>query len=128
MSTLTTQTILDGERNVVIKGTIVGTAVELTDALFVDVSALGGTPDNVKITRVQASLEAFGAELIWDATVNVSILDIPETEDFDQDYEKFGGLTNNAGAGKTGDILISTSGIAVGETGFVVLEMKKRGA
>lgn len=128
MTTVTSQTINDGPRNVVMKFNIVGTAVELTDALLVDVSTLSETPDNVKIMGIQSALEGFGAELIWDATANVSILDIPSGQDFDQCYRKFGGLVNNSGAGKTGDILISTSGAAVGLTGHIVLEMWKRAA
>lgn len=127
MTTVNTQIINDGPRNVVMKFNIVGTAVELADALLVDVSTLSGAPNEVKVMAVDAALEGFGAELIWDATANVRILDIPAGQDFDQCYRRYGGLPNDAGAGKTGDILISTSGAAVGLTGHVIVTMRKRG-
>lgn len=125
MSTLNTQILNDGPRNVTIKGNIVGDAVELSDELFVDASGLSGAPTNLKIVGIKSNLEAFAAELLWDATANVSIFDLPPGDNVDQDFRRFGGLQNNAGAGVTGDILISTSGIAVGETGTVILELKK---
>lgn len=127
MSTVSTQILNDGARNATIKFSIVADITELTDALLVDVSALSGSFTEVKILGIQAGLEGFGAQLLWDATVNVAALDIPATEDFDQEYRKFGGLINNAGAGKTGNILISTSGAAVGLTGTGILELRKRG-
>lgn len=127
MSTATIQVIADNERNVTVKATLAMNAVEFADTLLVDISTLTGTFTEVKIMAVQAGLEGFGVELIWDATSNVSILDIPGAGDFDQNYRKFGGLINNAGAGKTGDILISSSGAAVNLTGAIVLELRKRG-
>ena len=47
--------------------------------------------------------------------------------DSDQDFTVEGGLVNNAGAGKTGDIMLTTRGIGV-EEGTIVLHMKKRDA
>lgn len=125
MTTLTLQTIVNGERNVVIKGHIVGTAVELTNELFVDASALGAT--DLKLTRVIAELDGFSAILLWDATANVEITQLVNDQEIDQDYESFGGLINNSGAGKTGDVLITTVGAAVGTDGTVILHLKKRG-
>jgi hypothetical protein len=41
------------------------------------------------------------------------------------DFEKFGGLTNNAGAGVTGDVLFSTADATAGDFYTIVLEMVK---
>jgi hypothetical protein len=41
------------------------------------------------------------------------------------DFDKFGGLTNNAGAGVTGDVLFSTADASAGDFYTIVLEMVK---
>jgi len=41
------------------------------------------------------------------------------------DFQDFGGLSNNAGSGKTGDILFTTKGHSSGDTYSIVLEMIK---
>ena len=90
MATLTTQTLVDGERNAVIKGYITGDAVELTDALFVDVSTLSGAPSEVRIDRIQSYLDGFSGTLDWDATANVEIIELMP-DDTDHEYAKYGG-------------------------------------
>ena len=125
MSTLDTQILNDGERNATIKGYITGDAAQLADAVLVDVSALSGSPSAVKLIGVKANLNGFSATLEWDATADVPILEIPPNEDVDQCFRRFGGLQNNAGAGVTGDITISTLGIAAGENGYVIVEVQK---
>jgi hypothetical protein len=63
--------------------------------------------------------------MYWDATTDVVIQTIPQNTSYTLDYEKFGGLTNNAGAGKNGDILFSTSDASAGDEYTIVLEMVK---
>lgn len=127
--TITTQTLMDGARNVVQKFHLDG-ASEETNATLVDVSALNGFSEGefteVKITAVQSSLTGFSATLHWDATANVDALQLLEGDQVRQCYEQFGGLINASGAGKTGDILISTNGLGAGDEGTIVLEMWKR--
>jgi len=41
------------------------------------------------------------------------------------DFQDFGGLPNNAGSGKNGDILFTTIGHSSGDTYSIVLEMVK---
>jgi len=50
---------------------------------------------------------------------------IPQNNSYTQDYSKIGGLTNNAGAGKTGGISFTTQDGSAGDTYTVVLEMQK---
>jgi hypothetical protein len=38
------------------------------------------------------------------------------------DYSSFGGLPNNAGTGKTGDVLFTTVGAAAGDRYTIVIE------
>lgn len=126
--TVSKQTIINGPRNLVVKVHIDGpatTTANITSTNIVDVSALSA--EEVKIMKVQSSLSGFTAELIWDATTDVHALSIPE-DDFEGDYRQFGGLINNAGAGKTGDILLSSLGsLEPGTHGTITIEMRKRG-
>jgi hypothetical protein len=41
------------------------------------------------------------------------------------DFSRFGGITNNAGTGKTGDLLFTTVGAASGDRYTVVIEVLK---
>jgi hypothetical protein len=47
---------------------------------------------------------------------------IPENKFYLMDYSSFGGLPNNAGAGKTGDVLFTTVGAAAGDRYTIVIE------
>lgn len=62
--------------------------------------------------RVQSSTNnGCSAVLSWDATTPVEFLTIPPNIGYELDYSRFGGLSNNAGTGKTGDIKIKTLGL-----------------
>lgn len=128
VNTVTAQTINDGARNLVIKTHIVGDGSgEESDTSLIDISGFNGTFDDVKIMRLQATFRGFSADLHWDATTNVDIKTLPAEEDHDFCYRQYGGLINNAGTGKTGDILFSTTGLGAGDEGTIILTMKKRG-
>ena len=79
----------------------------------------------MKINKIQAYLTGFSAELLWDATANVSITDLTADDDLDMTFKQFGGLINNSTTGKTGDIVFTTVGLGLGDTGTIVLEMQK---
>jgi hypothetical protein len=44
---------------------------------------------------------------------------------FTFDFTRFSGLTNNAGTGKTGDVLFTTVGATAGDKYTVILELVK---
>ena len=79
----------------------------------------------VKVMRIQASLGGFAATLYWDATSDVVMAHIPADTDIDQDYSAIGGLAPTGAAGQTGDIQITTTGLTTGETGYIILHLKK---
>ena len=125
-NTITTQKIIDGERNVVTKTTILGDGSgEETATQLLDVSTFSGAPGTVKIIRIQAYLTGFSASLLWDATTDVTIIELPADDDINQDFKVFGGLINNSGTGKTGDIMFTTVGLGSADTGTIVIEMQK---
>lgn len=108
---VTLQTLNDGPRNHVVH---MGVALANAAAVVVDVSAMaagGGAispTTEVKVVKVDWSLTGGGATLLWDATANVKFMELAAGEG-DHDYRKVGGLINNAGAGKTGDILLTNA-------------------
>jgi hypothetical protein len=124
------QTLFDGERVAIMKFTNISDGTGENKVLKVDVSALnpsaaGGACDGVTITKIHASTHGLEVLMYWDATTDVVIQTIPQNTTYTLDYEKFGGLTNNAGAGKNGDILFSTSDASAGDEYTIVLEMVK---
>lgn len=124
--TLTIQKIMDGSRNVIIKGFIAGDA-DLSDEVFYDASAYVNAITDIKLMKVIYEFNGLGASLIWDATGNVPFLTLGTDQSDTLDFRDLGGLYNNAGVGKTGDILITTTGMASGDTGTVTLYIQKRG-
>lgn len=124
--TITRQTIEDGERNLVVKVILIGgNGVDVTDELLIDASSFSGAPTDLKIHKIQAHLDGFSLMLEWNADTNVDALSIPGDEWVNYDFESIGGLHNNAGTGKNGDILIDTSGLGAGEEGSIVLWLRK---
>jgi len=120
---VSSQTLIDGPKNVVIKLTNLSDGSGESAVLKVDVSTLLGAPSRVRIKRVHYSVAGMVATLLWDATTDVRILDLQGDGTFD--CSEFGGLYNNAGAGVTGDILLTTSGAALNESYSIILEMIK---
>lgn len=124
-NTVEIQTLVNGQRNLVLKIHIDGDGSgEETATTIVDVSAYSAT--EVSIQSLQSTLSGFTAEILWDADTDKHAFNIADF-DVNQDFRRYGGLINNAGAGKTGDIKITTVGLGSGDTGHIVLAMKKRG-
>lgn len=126
---VTTQTILDGSRNTIIKVTILGDGSgELTNQIIFDSSAYANDTQNNKLWRIQYNLNGFSGTLYWDATTDVQLMSLTPNYAADQKFFWNGGLVNNAGAGKTGDILLTTSGLASlpAGTGEIILYVKKK--
>lgn len=126
------QTINDGARNLVMHFTndFSGGVAE-SDVVKVDVSALSAHPDGracteVVIKRIYGQTHSVDMALEWDASANVLFYTATSGESFDFDVKRGGGIYNNAGDGKTGDVLFSTSTPVTGSNYAVTLEMVKK--
>ena len=64
-------------------------------------------------------------QLLFDATSNVFCIELGENQSGYHDYTSFGGLPNNAGSGKSGDILFTTVGHSSADTYTVMLQVRK---
>lgn len=126
-----TQILVDGPRNAIVKVTGILDTNNLALTTAIDVATLteGGTqlkPSAVCIHHVDYSItDQLEVQLLWDATTDVVIM--PLAGRGRMSFKDFGGLQNNAGSGKTGNILIQTTGWTSGIQVFtVVLEMVKQ--
>ena len=127
---VTSQTIADGERNVLMKFTNVSDGTGEAAVAMVDVSALssnsrGVACSEVRIMQVRFALVGMSVQLFFDATANVLAFELAESSNGNLEFDEFGGIPNNSGSGKTGDILFTTIGHTSGDTYMIVLEMVK---
>ena len=128
----TQQIINDGNRNLNLKYTLAGTSGDISNSILVNVSGFtdkDGTAigaNGLTLVGIDASLTGFSANLLWDATSNVELLEIPSDQPFSRDFKNVGGIKDNSGGGSTGDVLITTTGYtASGDGGHIYLKFKK---
>ena len=128
---VTSQTIQDGARHVVMSFTNVSDGTGEAAVKKVDVSALQTDPmtgkacSTVVIQSVWFSTLGMSVKLLWDADADVLALHLPADYADTLDMSEFTGLTNNAGTGVTGDIMLTTVGHGSGDAYTVVLKMVK---
>ena len=127
---VTTQILFDGERTAIMKFTNISDGTGEVKVTKVDASALlpssfSKACDGVTITKIHAMTHGMEVDMYWDATTDVFILSVPQQQMYSMDLTQFGGLWNDAGAGKTGDVLFSTRDASTGDTYAIILEMVK---
>jgi len=126
------QTIVDGPSHVAIKFTNISDGTGESAVTKVDVSALeadsrtGLSCTDVNIERVWWQCIGMKVRILFDADTDVMAIELGENQSGDHDYSKFGGLVNNAGTGKTGDVKFTTVGASSGDTYTVILYMRKK--
>ena len=128
--TVASQTIIDGPKTVVLKLTNVSDGGGEAAVVKVDVSALTSLPNGtactgVVIERIWWQCIGMKVQLLWDATTNLFCIELGENQSGSHDYTVFGGLSNNSGSGKTGDLLFTTVGHTAADTYTVLLYMRK---
>lgn len=127
---VTSQTILDGDRLAIFKFTNISDGTGETAVTKIDVSTLAPDQYNqpctgCKINKVWALTQGMSVRVLWDATTDVPCILIPENQMYTMSFNEFGGLSNNAGTGKNGDVLFTTGGAASGDTYTIILEVIK---
>jgi hypothetical protein len=127
---VTSQTILDGERLFIGKFTNFSDGTGETGVIKIDVSTLspnafGLACNGVKLNKIYGTTHGFEVQILWDATTDVFAWQIPQNTNYLMDFSSFGGIPNNAGAGKTGDVLFTTRDAGAGDMYSIVLECIK---
>jgi hypothetical protein len=128
--TVASQTIDDGPKYAVIKLTNVSDGTGESAVTKVDVSSLASNANGVACTgatiqKIWWQCTGMKVSILFDATSDVLAIQLGENQSGYHDYTSFGGLTNNAGSGKTGDIKFTTVGHSSGDTYTIILYLKK---
>jgi len=127
---VTSQTLMDGERVAIMKFTNISDGTGETAVTKVNVANLARSGFNqactgVTVTKITSVCHGMEVRMYWDATTDVPFFLGTVNTNYENDFSKIGGITNNAGAGKNGNIVFSTSDATAGDTYTVVLEMVK---
>ena len=126
---VSTQILFDGGRIAVMKFTNVSDGTGENNVVKVNVSELspyqGQECVGVDIERIYASTHGMGVDIKWDATTKVLAFTVPYNTMQTMDMTDYGGLSNNAGVGKTGDVLFSTYDASAGDRYTIILYMRK---
>jgi len=127
---VTSQTIIDGSSKAVLKFTNVSDGTGESAVTKVDVSALsnnslGQACTGATIEKIWWQCNGMKVQILFDATSDVFCIELGENQSGYHDYSIFGGLPNNAGSGKTGDIQFTTVGHSSADTYTVILQVKK---
>ena len=126
------QIIVDGPSFVAIKLTNISDGTGETAVTKVDVSALeadsrtGQSCTAVNKERIWWQCIGMKVRILFDADTDVMAIELGENQSGNHDYSIFGGLTNNAGTGKTGDVKFTTVGASSGDTYTVILYLRKK--
>lgn len=125
-NTIEVQTLVDGSRNLVVKVHIDGDGTgDESATTLIDASAYSPAFADAKLMKIQSNLVGFTAELLWNATTDKHAWQLPDYEQV-QDFHYFGGIINDAGSGKNGDVNITTTGLGAGDSGHMILYFKKK--
>lgn len=125
-----TQTLIDGDKKAVQKFTNISDGTGESAVVKVDVSALSadsqGRPfTGVTIERIWWQCIGMKVQIFWNASTNVFCIELGENQSGSHDYTVFGGLTNNSGSGKNGDVLFTTIGHTSADTYTIMMSMRK---
>ena len=114
-------TVQDGPRHAIfyLTNTSDGTgeaAVTKIDVSALSSSADGDTCTGVRIEKIIFSTVGMGVKLLWEATTDVLIVEMPQDYSDTLDFSCMSGLPNYSGSGKTGDVQLTTVGHTSGDT------------
>lgn len=124
--TVTTQ-LYDGARNVVVHLNNFSDGTGETAVTKVTVANLNPNPTtHLVLWRCSYDIKGGGVELYWDATADKLLLSM-SGQMTDRDFSRWGGLRNDAGAGITGDVQLTTTGFMPNSGYSITLEFKKGG-
>jgi hypothetical protein len=90
---------------------------------LLDPANLTGVPADFKIRAIQWQLVGFSVELLWGATTPLHAYSLTEGNDEVRFSDTGAHLVNDAVIGKTGNLLMTTLGLATaGSHGSIILE------
>lgn len=116
-NTYNMQVLRDGARNFVIRVTgeidlTIATPIDIPVTQLTTVASMNPPAKALRVDRVkfsQPNSSNLDVQLWWQATTNELFWGMSGGDD--NEFSNFGGLTNNATPGATGDIMFSTTGV-----------------
>lgn len=116
-NTYNTQILRDGYRNFVIRVTgeidlTVATPIDIPPTQLTTVASMNPPCKALRVDRVKFSQpngSNLDVQLYWQATTNELFWGMSGGDD--NEFSNFGGLTNNAAPGATGNIMFATTGV-----------------
>jgi hypothetical protein len=127
---VTSTTLMDSDRVAIIQLTNTSDGTGEAAVKKVDVSALsdsstGQACTGVRLAKIVYSTFGMSVKLLWDATTDTICWDLNADYTTDEDFTDFGGVRNTSGSGKTGDIMLTTTGHSDGDSYVIVLTLYK---
>ena len=127
---VTSQTLIDGVKTAVLKFTNISDGSGESAVAKVAVSAIsandvGKSCTGASIEKIWWQCNGMKVQLLFDASSNVIAIELGENQSGYHDYTSFGGIINNAGSGKTGDILFTTVGHSSADSYTIILQVRK---
>ena len=127
---VTSTTLMDSDRVAIIQLTNTSDGTGEAAVKKIDVSALsdsstGQACTGVRLAKIVYSTFGMSVKLLWDATTDTICWDLNADYTTDEDFTEFGGIRNTAGSGKTGDIMLTTTGHTNGDSYVIVLTLYK---
>lgn len=127
---VTSNTLMDSDRVAIIQLTNTSDGTGESAVKKVDVSALsansaGQACTGVRLAKIVYSTFGMSVKLLWDASTDTICWDLNENYTDSEDFTEFGGIRNTAGSGKTGDIMLTTTGHTSGDSYVIVLTLYK---
>ena len=133
---VTSQIIGDnvGAKNILVKITNISDGSGESEVAKVDVSTLaksanGDDCSRVNIEEIYYDIFGMRVDLLWNASTNVICKVLGANGALSSqgymDFRDFGGITNNAGSGINGDLLLTTTGHTDGDHYTIILKLSK---
>lgn len=123
--------IVVGQKETVVYATILAVDAQENNLVIYDSSVIAGLlnipdPLNCVLLGIKYSTNSVAGiiKLNWDATTPVAAWALPYQHDIDKCFVKIGGLPNQGGVGITGDITLTTTGLAAAEVISLVLTVR----
>lgn len=121
---VTTRTIINGKRNLVVKTVDLSDGTGVANYTMVSAAAFGLTAAKTTIWKVMVDVRNGRLQIIWGGATPDLALVFGGQGSGNFDYSDYGGLYNNA-TNPTGDILLTFDNASPGSSFTVSLELKK---
>ena len=127
----TVQTLVDGPQNTVVKFEGVLDTSDLALMTVLDPANYYNDPltpfTQLRVDALTFSIsDPLAVRLLWDASTDVNMFDCVGRLSLPHIGRNYGGLQNNAGAGKTGKVLALSTGYTSGTLEFTIIIYAKK--